>query len=62
MNLKKNGTTESDISTSYLDILLNIESNGRMTTTLYDKSDDFDLAIVNFSNIPLSSAYSIYIP
>jgi hypothetical protein len=27
-------TTESDKSASYLDILLNIDSNGKMTTTL----------------------------
>jgi hypothetical protein len=33
-------TTESDKSASYLDILLNIESNGRLTTSQYDKRDD----------------------
>ena len=38
-------TTESDNSASYLDILLNIDSNGRLTTSLYDKRDDFDFAI-----------------
>jgi hypothetical protein len=59
-------TKESDKSASYLDILLNIDSNGRLTTTLYGKRDDFDFAIVNFpflcSNIPLSPAYCAYIP
>ena len=58
-------TTESDISASYLDILLNIDSNGRLTTTLYDTRDDFNFAIVNFpflcSNTPLSPAYGVYI-
>jgi hypothetical protein len=58
-------TTESDISASYLGILLNIDSNGRLTTTLFDKRDDFDFVIVNFpflcSNIPLSPAYGAYI-
>jgi hypothetical protein len=58
-------TTESDISASYLDILLNINSNGRLTTSLYVKCDDFHFAIVNFpflcSNIPLSPAYGVYI-
>jgi hypothetical protein len=57
--------TESDKSASYLDILLHIDSNGRLTTSLYDKHDDFDFAIVNFpflcSNIPLSPAYGLYI-
>jgi hypothetical protein len=34
--------TESDKSASYLDIFLNINSNGRLTTSPYDKRDDFD--------------------
>ena len=58
-------TIKSDITASYLDILLSIDSNGRLTTTLYDKRDDFNFAIVNFpflcSNIPLSPAYGVYI-
>jgi hypothetical protein len=58
-------TTESDKSASYLDILLNIDSNGRLTTSLYGKCDDFDFAIVNFpflrSNIPLSTANGVYV-
>jgi hypothetical protein len=41
-------TTESDKSASYLDIISNIDANGRLTTTPYDKRDDFDFAIVNF--------------
>ena len=65
MNSEKKDTTESGKSASYLDILLNIDSNGRLTTSLYDKRDDFDFAIVNFpflcSNIPLSSSYGVYI-
>jgi hypothetical protein len=63
--LKIKDATESDKSSSYLDILLNIDSNGRLTTSLYDKRNDFDFAIVNFpflcSNIPLSPAYGMYI-
>ena len=58
-------TTESDKSASYLDILLNIDSNGRLTTSLHDKRADFNFAIVNFSflyrNIPISPAYGVYI-
>jgi hypothetical protein len=58
-------TTESDKSASYLHILLSVDSNGRLTTSLYDKRDDFDFAIVNFpflcSGIPLSPAYGMYI-
>jgi hypothetical protein len=37
-------STESDKSASYLDTLINIDSNGRLTTTLYDKRDDFEFA------------------
>jgi hypothetical protein len=63
--LEKKDTTESDKSASYLDIVLDIDSNGRLTTTPYDKSDDFDFAIVNFPflcrDIPHSPAYGVYI-
>jgi hypothetical protein len=42
-----------------------IDSSDKLTTTLYDKRDDFDFAIVNFpflcSNIPLSPANDVYI-
>jgi hypothetical protein len=55
--LEVKDTTESDNSTSYLDILLNIDFNDRLTTSLYDKRYDFDFAVVNFpflcSNIGL---------
>jgi hypothetical protein len=51
-------TTESDRSVSYLDILLDIDSNGRLTTSQYEKRGDFDFAIVGFpflcGNMPLS--------
>jgi hypothetical protein len=57
-------TTESDKSATYLDILINIDSDGRLITSLYDKYDDFDFTIVNFpllcSNIPISHAYGMY--
>jgi hypothetical protein len=60
-----NDTTESDKFASYIDILLNIDSSDRLITTICDKRDDFDFAIVNFpflcSNIPFSPAYGVYI-
>jgi hypothetical protein len=51
---------------SYLDILRNIDSNGRLITLLYDKRGDFDFAIVKFPFlcgmfIPLSPAYGVYV-
>jgi hypothetical protein len=39
---------KADKSASYLDILRNIDSYGRLTTSLYDKRGDFDFSIVNF--------------
>ena len=57
-------TTESDRCAAYLDNLLNIDSDGRLTTTLFDKRNDFDFAIANIpflcSNVPLSPAYGVY--
>jgi hypothetical protein len=64
--LEIKGTIESNISALYMDILINIDSGGRMTTTskYYGKRDDFNFAIVNFpflyNNIPLSPAYGVY--
>jgi hypothetical protein len=58
-------TPEYGKSASYLDILLNIDPKDRMTTSLYDKRNDFDFAILNFfllrSNTTLSNAYGMYI-
>ena len=49
-------TTESSTHASYLDILLSVDTDKKLTTKLYDKRDDFDFSIVNFphlsSNIP----------
>jgi hypothetical protein len=63
--LEMKDITESDKSVSYLDIFLNIDSNGRLATSLYDKRDDFDFVFINFpflcSNIPLSPAYGVYV-
>jgi hypothetical protein len=58
--LEIKNTTESDKFVSYY---LDIDSNARLTTTLYDKRDHFDFAIVNFpflcSNIPLSTVCGV---
>ena len=45
LQLKK--TTECETELSYLDILVTIE-NGKYSTSLYDKRDSFDFAIVIF--------------
>jgi hypothetical protein len=50
---------------SYLDLHLEIDSEGRLRTKLYDKRDDFNFPIVNFpficSNIPAAPTYGVYI-
>ena len=46
-------------------LLLSIESDGQLRTSLYDKRDDFNFHITNFpflsSNIPSSPAYGVFI-
>ena len=58
-------TTERNTSASYLDLLLSIESDGQLRTSLYDKRDDFNFHITMFpflsSNIPSSPAYGVFI-
>jgi hypothetical protein len=59
-------TTESDIhvSASYLGILLNIDLNGRLITTLYDKRCDFCNRQLSFlcSNITFTCLWCVYLP
>ena len=56
---------ESNTSATYLDLLLSIESDGQLRTSLYDKRDDFYFDITNFpflgSNIPTPPAYGVFI-
>ena len=58
-------TAESNTSASCLDLLLSIESDGQMRTSLCDKSDDFNFHITNFpfpsNNISSSPAYDVFI-
>jgi hypothetical protein len=57
--------TDTDKSASYLDLHLEIDSDGWLKTKLYDKRDDFNFHIVNFLficiNIPSAPAYGVYI-
>ena len=41
-------TTHTDRSASYLNLRLEIDSEGRLRTRLSDKRDDFNFPIVNF--------------
>ena len=62
--LKIKDMTESNTSSSYLELLPSIGRNGKLRTSLYDKRDDFNTHITNFpflsSNIPSSPAYGIF--
>jgi len=62
IELEIKDTTDTDRSVSYLDIHLEIDSEERLRTKLYDKRDDFNL---NFpficSNIPAAPAYGVYL-
>jgi hypothetical protein len=65
IELEIKDTTNTDRSASNLDLHLEIDSEGRFRTQLYDKRDDFNFPIVNFpficSNIPAAPAYGVYI-
>jgi len=58
-------TTETACSTSFLDLHLEFDNSGHLSTKIYDKRDDFNFEIINFpylcSNIPSSPAYGVYI-
>jgi hypothetical protein len=38
-------TIECSTSASYLDVLLKLDTNGKLTTQLYDKRDDFNFSL-----------------
>jgi len=65
IELEIKDTTDTDRSASYLDLHLEIDSEGRLRTKLYDKRDDFNFPIVNFpficSNISAAPADGVYI-
>jgi hypothetical protein len=55
----------TDTTSSFLDLYLEFDDNGQLSTKIYDKRDDFNFKIINFpnmcSNIPASPAYGVYI-
>ena len=56
-------TTDTYMSASYLEIHLEIDSEGRLRPKHYDTRDDFNFPIVNFpficSKIPAAPAYGV---
>ena len=65
IGLEIEDTTGTDMSASYLDMHLEVGSEGRLRTKLYDKRDDFNFLIVNLqficSKIPAAPAYGVYL-
>ena len=65
IELEIKDTTDTDRSASYLDIHLEIDSQWRLRTKVYDKRDDLDFPIVNFSficsSIPAATAHGVHI-
>ena len=55
--LKIKDATHSNVSASYLDLLLSIWRDGQLHTSLYDKRDDFNFHITNF---PFLSSWTIF--
>jgi hypothetical protein len=51
-------TTDTASSASFLDLYLELDDSGQLSTKIYDKRDDFNFKIINFpnmcSNIPAS--------
>ena len=45
IELEIKDTTDTDTSASYLDLHLEIDSEGRLRTKLYDKRDDFNFPL-----------------
>jgi hypothetical protein len=62
---RKSDIIECSTSASYFNVLLKLDTNGKITTQLYDKRGDFNFPIINFpylcSNIPTSPAYGVFI-
>ena len=58
-------TTDDQYHSSFLDLLLEIDKNGRLRVKIYDKRDGCNFDIVNFpflcGNVPQSPSYGVYI-
>ena len=63
--LEAKETTDTASSASFVDLFLEFDDRGQISTKIYDKRDDFNFKIIIFpnmcSNIPASPAYGVYI-
>ena len=44
-------TTDTSSSASFLDLYLEFDDSGQLSTKIYDKRDDFNFKIINFPNM-----------
>ena len=61
IELEIKDTTETERFATYLDLHLEIDSEERVRTKLYDKRDDFNFPTVNFYSYVATAAYEVYI-
>ena len=58
-------TTDTASSASFLDLYIEFDDSGQISTKIYHERDDFNFKIINFpnmcSNIPASPACGVYI-
>ena len=54
--------TDEASSASFLDVYLEFDDSGQLSTKIYDKRDDFNFKIINFPNMCSNiSAYPAYV-
>ena len=65
IQIKTDTSTDTASSASFLDLYLEFDDSGQISTKIYDKRNDFNFKNINFpnmcSNIPASPAYGAYI-
>ena len=65
LELEVKDTTDTASSALFLDLYLEFDDSGQLSTKIYDKRDDFNFKIIYFpnmcGNIPASPAYGVYI-
>jgi hypothetical protein len=49
--LEAKETTDTASSASFLDLYLEFDDSGQLSTKIYDKRDDFNFKIINFPNM-----------
>ena len=65
VELRSREKTDDQYHSSLLDLLLEIDKDSRLQVKIYDKRDDFNFDMVNFTflcgNVAQSPSYGVYI-